>query len=193
MKKTLLTLSLLTLFLVGCGNKEVKEEKQKVTPVETKAYKDYPDWVFQPDYKGGIAAVGQAKVGQAGLAFARQEALAMARGELSRMIEVQVDDMFKNYVNSVGVGGQDGVEKVSTSISRQVSSVAIQGSKQVNYWMNKEGTEVYVLVAVANDDLKKQTLDTVKTTLGNDQALWQEFKSQKAQDELDAAVNKKFK
>ena len=193
MKKTLLTLSLLTLFLVGCGNKEVKEEKQKVTPVETKAYKDYPDWVFQPDYKGGIAAVGQAKVGQAGLAFARQEALAMARGELSRMIEVQVDDMFKNYVNSVGVGGQDGVEKVSTSISRQVSSVAIQGSKQVNYWMNKEGTEVYVLVAVANDDLKKQTLDTVKTTLGNDKALWQEFKSQKAQDELDAAVNKKFK
>lgn len=193
MKKSLLTLSLLVLFLIGCGNKEVKEEKQKVTPIETKAYKDYPDWVFQPDYKGGIAAVGQATVGQAGLAFARQEALAMGRAELARMIQVQVDDMFKNYVNSVGVGGQDGVEKVTTSVSKQVASVAIQGSKQVNYWMNKEGTEIYVLVAVSNDDLKKQTLDVAKSTLGSDQAAWQEFKSKKAQDELEAAVDKKFK
>ena len=159
MKKTLLTLSLLSLFLIGCGNKEVKEEKQKVTPVEAKVYKDYPDWVFQPDYKGGIAAVGQAKIGQAGLAFAKQEALANGRSELARMIEIQVDDMFKNYVNAVGVGGQDGVEKVTTSVTKQVSSVAIKGSKQVNFWINKENTEVFVLVAVSNEDLKRQTLD----------------------------------
>lgn len=193
MKRILLLLTMVTLLLVGCSNKEKKEEKRDLTPIETKAYKDVPSWVFQPDYKGGIAAVGQAKVGAAGMSFARQEALAMARGELSRMIEVQVDDMFTSYVNSVGVSGEYGVEKVSTAVSKQVASVSIKGSKQVDFWMNKEGTEVYVLVAVSNEDVKRETLTTVKSTLGSDQALWQEFKAKKAQDELEAAVDKKFK
>ncbi len=193
MKKILFLVLSISLLFVSCKNKEAKEEQRELTPIEAKVYKDYPEWVFQPDYKGGIAAVGQSKIGAAGLSFARQEALAMARSELARMIEVKVDDMFKTYVNSVGVSGELGVEKVSTAVSRQVASVSLKGSKQIDTWINKDNTEIFVLVAVSNDDLKRETLTTVKSTLGSDEALWQEFKAKKAQDELEAAVNKTFK
>lgn len=191
MKKLGLILMILSLFLVSCKNKEVKEEKRELTPIENKTYKEYPNWVLQPDYENGISAVGQAKVGAAGLAFAKQEAMAVARGELARIIQVQVDDMFKSYVNTVGLAGQDGIEKVSTSISKQVASVSMSGSVQKDLWISKDN-EIFILVGISYEDLKKETLNTIKTTLNNDQALWQEFKSQKAQQELEAAVNNKF-
>lgn len=191
MKKLGLILMILSLFLVSCKNKEVKEEKRELTPIENKTYKEYPNWVLQPNYENGISAVGQAKVGAAGLAFAKQEAMAVARGELARIIQVQVDDMFKSYVNTVGLAGQDGIEKVSTSISKQVASVSMSGSVQKDLWISKDN-EIFILVGISYEDLKKETLNTIKTTLNNDQALWQEFKSQKAQQELEAAVNNKF-
>ncbi len=186
MKKLLFVLITLSIFMSACSNKEVKEEKRELTPIANKTYKDYPDWVLQPDYENGIAAVGQAK------AFAKQEALAVARGELARIIEVQVDDMFKSYVNSVGLGGEDGVEKVSTSISKQVASVSLKGSEQKDLWISKDN-EIFILVGISYENLKKETLNTVKTTLNTDEALWQEFKAKQAQDELEAAVNNKFK
>ena len=192
MKKLLFVLITLSIFMSACSNKEVKEEKRELTPIANKTYKDYPDWVLQPDYENGVAAVGQAKIGSAGLAFAKQEALAVARGELARIIEVQVDDMFKSYVNSVGLGGEDGVEKVSTSISKQVASVSLKGSEQKDLWISKDN-EIFILVGISYENLKKETLNTVKTTLNNDEALWQEFKAKKAQDELESAVNNKFK
>lgn len=192
MRKIGLVMVILSLFLVACKNKEVKEEKRKLVPIENKSYKDYPNWVLQPDYANGIAAVGQAKIGAAGLAFAKQEAMAIARGELARIIEVQVDDMFKSYVNSVGIAGQDGIEKVSTSISKQVASVSLSGSEQKDLWISKDN-EIFVLVGISYENLKKESLNAVKTTLANDEALWQEFKAQKAQQELEAAVNNKFK
>lgn len=192
MKKVMLILMSITLFIVGCSNKEIKEEKRELTTIENKTFKEYPKWVLQPDYANGIGAVGQSKIGTAGMAFAKQEALAMARGELARMVEVQVDDMFKSYVNSVGLSGELGVEKVSTSVSKQVASVSLKGSEQKDLWISKDN-EIFVLVGISYDNLKKDTIATVNSTLQNDEALWQEFKAKKAQDELEAAVNNKFK
>jgi hypothetical protein len=63
MKKLLFVLITLSIFMSACSNKEVKEEKRELTPIANKTYKDYPDWVLQPDYENGIAAVGQAKIG----------------------------------------------------------------------------------------------------------------------------------
>ncbi len=187
MKKKLLILSILLSILVGCSNNETKEEKREITPIKNAEFKNLPDWVLQPSYSKGIAAVGEAKIGEAGLAFAKTEALANARNELARQIQVEVDNMFTSYTNVVGAGDSQSVEKIATDVSKQVASVSLKGSKQLNIWIS-EKNEVYVLVGVDNSVLNEQT----KAAL-NSKAFYQEFNAKNAQEELSQEVDKKFK
>ena len=133
-----------------------QEEKREITPIKNAEFKNLPDWVLQPSYSKGIAAVGEAKIGEAGLAFAKTEALANARNELARQIQVEVDNMFTSYTNVVGAGDNQLVEKVATDVSKQVASVSLKGSKQLNIWIS-EKNEIYVLVGVDNSVLNEQT------------------------------------
>ena len=77
MKKKLVILMIALGILSACSNKEPKEEKREITPIKSAQYKKLPDWVLQPEYSKGIAAIGQAKIGQAGLSFAKQKLLLM--------------------------------------------------------------------------------------------------------------------
>ncbi|BDU51052.1 LPP20 family lipoprotein [Haliovirga abyssi] len=171
--------------LGGCANNKPKPE----TKVQQQS--QYPNWVMNPSVEDGIAAVGSAKIGAAGLSFARTEAMANARDELARQLEVKVNNMFKSYTNAVGVGGQDGVDKVATNVSKQVSSKVLTNSKQINMWISPE-KEVYILVAIKKEDTLPKIKETVNSTLRNEKALWQEFKSKNAQDELDSSIDKMF-
>ena len=171
--------------LGGCGSAPVKQNA-------VQEQSQYPNWVMNPTVEDGISAVGSAKMGAAGLSFARTEATANARDGLARQLEIKVNNMFKSYTNSVGVGGQDGVDKVATNVSKQVASKVLTNSKQINMWISPE-KEVYILVAIKKEDTVAPIKETInKTTMQNDKALWQEFKSQKSQDELDASINNMF-
>lgn len=172
--------------LGGCGSASVQQNA-----VQEQPQSQYPNWVMDPTVEDGIAAVGSAKMGAAGLSFARTEALANARDELARQLEIKVNNMFKSYTNSVGVGGQDGVDKVATNVSKQVASKVLTNSKQIDMWISPE-KEVYILAAIKKEDTVAPIKETVNSTMQNDKALWQEFKSQKAQDELDSSINNMF-
>ncbi len=185
MKKFYILLAILTLiFVTGCSNKEKNQEVEK--KVVSEELSQYPDWYINPTFEDGLAAVGSAKIGAGGLSFARQEAMADARAQLAQSIEVKVNTMFKSYVNTVGLGGEDGLEKVATSVSKQVASQTLKGSRQEQ--LDRVGDELLILVVIPNESLREETKRTVNTTLGNDQALWQEFKAEKAQQELDFAI-----
>ncbi len=176
---------MLTLILfTGCSNKEKKQDVEK--KVVSEELSQYPDWYINPTYEDGLASVGSAKIGVGGLSFARQEAMADARAQLAQSIEVKVNTMFKSYVNTVGLGGEDGLEKVATSVSKQVASQTLKGSRQEQ--LDRVGDELLILVVIPNESLREETKKAVNTTLGNDQALWQEFKAEKAQQELDFAI-----
>ena len=190
MKKCLL--GLLLVLLVGCSSTdkkgETKEVKQEITTIKNSSFKNLPEWVLQPTYTSVIAAVGQAKIGKAGLSFAKTEALANARNEIARQVEVQVDNMFTSYLNTTGIGSDETVDKVATDVSKQVASLSLKGSKQLNVWISEED-DVYILVGVDNSTLNKE----VKESVVNQKALYQEIKAKQAQDDLETAVNAKFK
>lgn len=173
--------------LGGCGN----NNRMPANNVQQQPQQQYPSWVLNPQVEDGIAAVGSAKIGAAGLSFARTEAIANARDELARQLEIKVNNMFKSYTNVVGVNGQDGVDKVATNVSKQVSSKILNNSKQIKMWLSPD-KNVYVLVAIKKEDTAPQIKKTVNSTLKNEKALWQEFKSKNAQDELDSSINKMF-
>ncbi len=181
----LASLSLMT----SCGGKKEPETGFEGDP----CLKGAPNWVLNPQVEGSsIAAVGSAKIGKAGLQFARTEALANARDELARMIEVRVKNMVKNFMQVTGVGDSETVDRVSVQVSKQVAYQTIRGSKQVSLWRSP-CNELFVLVGVDPKMVKDFIKSQVETSFKNDQALWQMYQSKKAHEELEKEIEKEFK
>ncbi|MBZ4683247.1 MAG: hypothetical protein PWP46_127 [Fusobacteriaceae bacterium] len=195
MKKIYLVLAtIILLAFTACSNNQTKgnNEMQKVDNSGMEQMVNYPAWVLDPSIEDGIGAVGSAKIGAAGVSFARQEALAQARDELARQIEVKVNNMFKSYTNAIGLAGEDGVEKIATNVSKQVASQTLRGTKQKELWISPD-KELFVQVVLPNEILADEAKNAFKneTPIGNsDRALWQEFKSEKAQQQLDYEIEK---
>jgi len=175
-------------FLVSCGKKEVK------TGLEgDPCLRGAPAWVLNPEAGGSkVASVGSARLGKAGLQFARTEALSNARDELARMIEIRVKNMVKNFMQVTGVGDAETVDRVSVQVSKQVAYQTIRGSKQVALWRSP-CNELFVLVSVDPKMVKDFIKAQVETSLRNEQALWQLYQAKKAYQELDKEIEKEFK
>lgn len=186
MKKIIILLSMLALLLSGCMDKK-ESNKQLADPCFVGA----PSWVLNPQVEGTLSAVGSAKKSQAGMQFTRDAAMANARSEITRMIEVKVNTMMKDFTQVTGVGDKETVDKVTSSVSKQIASQSLKGSQQKDVWMSPCG-ELYVLVVLNPAQVADMAKQQVTSSFKNDQALWQQFQAQKAQDELDAAVNKEF-
>lgn len=190
-KMKLLLAAIMLLSLAACTGTETNTSTVSTTPVKEDTMAGYPAWVIDPSVEDGIGAVGSAFIGAAGVSFARTEALANARDELARQMEVKVQNMFKSYTNSIGLGGADGVEKVATSVSKQIANQTIKGSKQKGFWISPD-KELFVQVIVAEEVVKEEAKEIMKSDVPvgtSDRALWQEFKSKNAQEELDKAID----
>ncbi|HIC96905.1 MAG TPA: hypothetical protein EYP11_00690 [Aquificaceae bacterium] len=175
-------------FLVSCGKKEVKTGFEG-----DPCLRGAPAWVLNPEAGGSkVASVGSARLGKAGLQFARTEALSNARDELARMIEIRVKNMVKNFMQVTGVGDAETVDRVSVQVSKQVAYQTIRGSKQVALWRSP-CNELFVLVSVDPKMVKDFIKAQVETSLRNEQALWQLYQAKKAYQELDKEIEKEFK
>ena len=153
-----------------------------------------PSWVCDEGstMEGGLFAVGSAEPNPMGRGFQRMEATAAARDALARQISIKVKNMFKQFQATTGIGDAQTVDKATQNVSKQVASQTLAGSKVMKTWISPKGT-MYVLVGMPDPAaVKKAVKQAAKTSLHNDQALWQEFKAKKADQELDAAVDKEF-
>jgi uncharacterized membrane-anchored protein YjiN (DUF445 family) len=191
MKKILATTALAfsLIGLTGCvGNAQPNVEQCSIDGTQA------PQWVCDggATMEGGIFAVGSAEKNPLGINFQKTEATAAARDALARQLSVKVKNMFKQFQATTGIGDDQTAEKATQNVSKQVASQTLAGSKAVKTWISPKGT-MFVLVGMPDPSAVKQAVkQAVKTTLHNDQALWQEFKAKKADAELEAAVDKEF-
>jgi len=151
-----------------------------------------PNWVLDPTMEGGITGLGSAKIGPAGLSFARQEATAAARDEMARNISVKVNNMFKSFTQTTGIGDAQTVDKVASNVSKQVASQLIEGSKVKYQWISPACNELFVLVVQDPNITKQAVKQAVNTSLKNEQALWQLYQAKKATEEMDKEIEKEF-
>ena len=192
MKRLLFSSAIIaTMLFTGCGS-----SNKSITPKAPQCQIDgtsAPVWVCNggANMEGGVFAVGSAQKTPLGIGFQRQEAMAAARDALSRQISIKVKNMFKSYMSSTGVGNAQTAERVATSVSKQLAYQTLRNSKLLNTWISPKGT-MFVLVGIKGS-IKNAVKQAVKTTFHNDQALWQEFKAKKAQEELDSEIDKEFK
>jgi hypothetical protein len=186
MKKIILAVMFVSLVAVGCGGKKAEGPE-----IANPCFNDAPAWVLSPELEGGLAAAGSAKVGAAGMQFAKTEAMASGRDELARILSVKVQNMVKNFTQATGVGDAQTVDKVSSQVSKQVANETLTGSRQKNVWLSP-CNELFVLVVLDPAVVKEQAKQAVQSSYKSDQALWQQFQAKKAYEELDKEIAKEF-
>jgi len=71
------------------------------------------------------------------------------------------------------------VDKVNTSVTKQITKEELSGSKVYKTRTSPNGT-LYVLVGLDTENAVQVTQAALKTSMNNDQALWQQFKAHKA-------------
>ncbi|RDU57318.1 LPP20 family lipoprotein [Helicobacter sp. MIT 99-5507] len=156
------------MIIAGCSSKYgLGEGASSITEAALKANNllDAPSWILNGG-REGLSAIGSADITKAGLQFARNEALAMARDELSRMISTKVEGLVSSAVSqSVGNNAYDSiVEKYSEQITRQIVSQSLVGSKQMDTWISPDGKQIYVLVEqdeTLSDKIQKSIIQNI--------------------------------
>ncbi len=181
--------SVIALGFAACSSQPAKVEKvaECVFPGSDKPA---PTWVCDAPVEGmTVGAVGSAAKSDAGVAFMKQMAATDARVQLAQNMRVQVQNMIKQYAETTGAGSKETVDRVNTSVTKQITDQTLQGTKIFRSIVAPDGT-MFVLVGLDEAGVQKLTETAVKTSMNNDQAAWQQFKAQKGQDELAAEIAK---
>ena len=143
-----------------------------------------PQWTCIPNIKSAYAGVGIAPNSAAGMGHMRRVALANGRSDLAQQINTLVKDKVEVFTRATGNGSQETVDAVSTSVSKQVAKIDLQNSKAVDMWNAPSGA-LYMLVAVPESAVNSEVKNAVRSSFKKDDALWQQFQSQQALENLE--------
>lgn len=187
MIKTLSSIALAGLVaatITGCGGAK-PEPKQEEPDFRCKQENVLaPQWTCVPMAEGAYAGVGIAQKSGAGMGFMRNIATANGRQDLAQQIQTQVKAKVEAFTRATGVGSNETVDSVATSVTKQVAKVDLSGSKAIDSWVAPSGA-LYLLVTVPEAAVNKEAKEAVKTSFKNDQALWQQFQSKQALEGLE--------
>lgn len=167
-KKVFLSILCASLLIIGCSSKyQLDEGASSIedSALEANNLVNAPSWVLNGG-REGLSAIGSADITKAGLQFARNEALALARDELSRIISVKIEGLVSNAVSqSIGNNAYDSnVEKYGEQITRQIVSQTMVGTKQKDTWITSDGKQIYVLVeldSALSDKVQKSIMQSI--------------------------------
>ncbi len=175
---------LLSVAITGCNKKVTPEEEEAPSFACKQENVLAPKWTCIPTADDAYAGVGVAQKSAAGQAMMRRVALASGRVDLAEQIKVQVKAKITLYTGTTGVGASETVDQANEAVTKQVAKVDLVGSKAIDSWTSPSGA-LYMLVTVSEKDTNKQIKKNIKTSLNNDQALWQQFKAKNALEGLE--------
>ncbi len=173
--------------LASCGGK-----KDTVAVIEC-AHKDAPTipapaWICNRVHAGYEAsAVGFSEKLAAGPSLTETIATTNARVKLAKEIGVQVNNMVKAYIENTGLGKDQSVDRVYTSITKEITGERLVGAKVIKVVPSPTGG-TYVLMGMNASSVKNAAKAAIKSSMNKESALWQQFKAKKGQDELAAGI-----
>jgi hypothetical protein len=181
--------ALSALALVGCGSKPPAPDT--VCQVPDAPAVPAPPWVCGIGGVEGVAvgAQGSFHKSAAGAAFMFDQATASARLRLAMNMSTYVTGMIKQFAETTGKGDKETVDQAYTSATKQLTAQTITGSKVVRS-ITSPGGELWVYVGLDEATAKAVAQKAIRTSMNNDQALWQQFRAGKSQDELAADIVK---
>ena len=143
-----------------------------------------PTWVLLPSIEGAMSDLGSAPANAGGdISFQRNQAMADGRDNLARQMATKVSNMIKSFKASTGSKADATFDQSSEQVSKQIASETLSGTKAKTVWISKSGT-MYVLMVLDTEAIIEQMDKSIKTSMGNEKAVYQKFLAKKAQDEL---------
>ena len=189
MRNGLFTMSAVALaaLLTACGGEEVKQAAPDcVFPDAPNT--PAPGWICDEPVEGvEVSAVGVAEKSAAGHSFMKNMASTDARVQLAQSMKVHVQNMVKQYAETTGAASTETVDKVNTSVTKQITDQTLVGTKVFKTRVSPNGA-LYILLGMDANATATATQEALKTSMNNDKALWQQFKAKKGQDELAEAI-----
>ena len=174
--------------LAACGTAKKAEERAECKFDNSSA--TAPGWICDEPVAGiAVSAVGRAEKTNAGVAFQRQMAATDARVQLAQAMRVQVQNMIKQYVETTGAANAETVDRVNTSVSKQITNEMLTGTKILKSIQGPDGT-IYMLVGLDPEAAQKLAEAAIKTSMNNERAAWQQFRAKKGQEELAEEIAK---
>jgi len=177
----------LAMSFIGCSSQDKPEPKKEAYTPTFKCVQEgveAPKWTCIPDINGYYAGVGVAEKSAAGIAHMRRVALMNGRSDLAQQIQTKVKDKIEGFTRATGNGSTETVEKVTTAVTKQVAKIDLKGSKAMDMWQSPSGA-MYMLVTVPKAEVNKEVKKAVKSSFKNDDAMWQQFQSKQALEQLD--------
>jgi uncharacterized protein YeaO (DUF488 family) len=183
----LLGMIAMIVMLTACGKDDAtREAAECVFPDASDA--SAPGWVCDLPVEGvAVSAVGVAEKSAAGHSFMKNMAATDARVQLAQRMQVHVQNMVKQYAETTGAADTETVDKVNTSVTKQITDQSLIGTKIYKTRTSPNGA-LYVLVGMDAESVATATQNALRTSMNNDAALWQQFKAQKGQEELAASI-----
>jgi hypothetical protein len=179
--------------LSGCSSEPKKEAKKPQAVYDCvfpNTNQPAPGWICDEPVPGiEVSAVGIAEPSKAGLSFMKDMAAADARARLAEQLRVRVQKMVKSYLGSTGVAEAEVIDRAASSTIKTITNETLVGSKVLKSRVGPNG-KLYVLVGLDKNAVEKITQQAVKTSMNNDQALWQQFKAKQSFDEMAAEIAK---
>jgi hypothetical protein len=174
-----------TAVLAACGS---------TTPEDLN--KNIPDWVLNPIVEDGIASATCVSASN-NMTTDKAQAQALARVELAQTINTKVKALDKVYQERIDVDGQSQVGSTFTSVSKQLTDQSLNGARVIKTsYANFNGkNQLCVMVSLGASSTKELFDNILKdsqrpVSMDQEKVLYQEFKAHKAQQELEAELQK---
>lgn len=167
----------MVLLLGGCANQ----------PESRNTLNALPQWYQEPTSLGDTyAASGSARPNKAGdIELQRIEAAAVARAELARQMELRVRDMYKRATQELGSGENPTIDHAVQYATKQIADVTLRNSRQKKLFVDGETGVLYTLISLDPETAQQQIRAAVRSSFGNEEALWQKFQATQAWKELE--------
>ena len=146
-------LALCACFALAC---ETTPEERLASLVE-RELDDAPAWVLSSCnayWEEGADSSRICGVGSMGgtrnIALARSAAMARARTEIARSLQLEVEAMLKDYQSNTAAGERFGAasdEQNVVDVSRQITEMALVGTELEDTWISRSGT-IYTLMSL---------------------------------------------
>ena len=189
MKTQLLLTAALATLLTACSSNNTKDDMADCVFADG-SNQPAPAWVCgAPVDDVDLAAVGYADKSAAGPNFMKQMAATAARVELAQVMQVEVQNMIKQYAETTGTADSETVDQVNSSTTKQITNQSLVGSKIYRQMPTPSGGMV-VLVGLDADTVNTLAEQALKTSMNNERALWQKFQAEKSFDELADEISK---
>lgn len=188
MNKTITTLSLaalMALTFTGCGKEPTIVEQNKAAECSIDGAVG-PKWVCGMETMNNeIISMGAHPRGKADIDFVISQAQLKGRAKLATQIETKVKAATKNFVQTTGLGDTETVDNFAQRTAKEVTSVTLNGSRQVSFWQHPQTKDVYVLMAVPTKIIADKTKEVVTSSYANKPALWQQAQGERALKQLE--------